>query len=168
MTDTSVLHMTHGHDGDGRCIAAELAAGQTRPAGDAPNPGVARCPCCGDDHYGPTLLCGECREFGCEATDHGYGEGLGYWYCGRTDSSPLADCDEAPRFARYESREIAVTFYNGAGYVVRSDQYPHTTWPAGRLTTLQGNARLVGCRQGTSDRGGFKVTRYTLPDTFPW
>jgi hypothetical protein len=92
MTDTSVLHMAHGHDGDGRCIVLNAAGhvrpaydwttgiSKTRAAGDAPNPGVVRCLCCGDDHYGPTLLCSDCRTAGCEESRDSAGE-LGYWEC---------------------------------------------------------------------------------------
>ena len=66
---------------------------KTVPLGYAPNPGVCRCLCCGEDHYGPVMLCTACREHGCEATDYGIGDGLGFWYCDRTDSGPLASAD---------------------------------------------------------------------------
>ena len=39
-----------------------------------PNPGVTRCPCCGDDHYGPVLLCGDCQSAGCEMSTDASGD----------------------------------------------------------------------------------------------
>ena len=69
---------------------------------------------------------------------------------------------------RYDSREIAVRYYNGAWYVVRHDMYPRTSRPGdGTLVRRQGHAMHVGIRQGDGDRGGFVTRRYQLPDTGP-
>ena len=70
-------------------------------------------------------------------------------------------------YAVYRSREITVTYFNGAGYVVRHEMYPHTTFtPAGQVTR-QGHAMLAGTRQGTGADGGFVTRRYSRPDTAP-
>ena len=71
------------------------------------------------------------------------------------------------KFAVYGSRETAVTYYNGAGYVVRHDMYPHTTFTDGGPVTRQGHAVYVGARQGLTDSAGFTTRRYTRPDTEP-
>jgi hypothetical protein len=69
-------------------------------------------------------------------------------------------------FARYRTSE-RVVHYGGAWYVIRHDQYPHTTHgPAGQVTR-QGHAMLVGIRQGNGDQGGFAYRRHVLPDTPP-
>ena len=47
------------------------------------NPGVTRCPCCGDDHYGPVLLCGECQSAGCEMSTDASGD-TSWFDCQRT------------------------------------------------------------------------------------
>ncbi len=70
-------------------------------------------------------------------------------------------------FAVYGSREITVRYFNGAGYVVRREMYPHTTFTQDGPVTRQGLAMLASCRQGTGDAGGFAVRRYALPDTEP-
>ena len=66
-------------------------------------------------------------------------------------------------FARYDSRELQATHYNGAWYVVRRDLYPHTSgvpW-----VTRQGEEVLVGIRQGeTTEDSGFTFRRYRRPD----
>jgi hypothetical protein len=71
------------------------------------------------------------------------------------------------RYAVYGTRETAVTYYNGTGYVVRHDMYPHTTYTAQGPVTRQGHAVNVGARQGLTDSAGFAVRRYTRPDTEP-
>ena len=71
-------------------------------------------------------------------------------------------------FARYDSREIKATHYNGAWYVVRRDMYPHTTFDAtvhgSVMVTRQGEAVLVGMRQGETEDSGFTYRRYERPD----
>jgi hypothetical protein len=71
-------------------------------------------------------------------------------------------------FARYDSREIQAKHYNGAWYVVRRDMYPHTTSDisvhGSVMVTRQGEAALVGIRQGETDDGGFTWRRYERPD----
>ena len=62
--------------------------------------------------------------------------------------------------ARYASREIAVRYYNGAGYVVREDQHPHTRFTAAGPQTTQGRTLYVGARQGTGAEAGFRTRRY--------
>lgn len=70
-------------------------------------------------------------------------------------------------FAIYRSTETQVRYYNGIGYVVRHDMYPHTIFGRKPRQTMQGHSIMVGMRQGTSDNGGFKFTRYSQPDTMP-
>ncbi len=70
-------------------------------------------------------------------------------------------------FAKYASREVRVMYFNGTGYVVRHDQYPHTRFTPDGPVTKQGHALFVGARQGLTDDAGFKVTRYGRPDTEP-
>ena len=71
------------------------------------------------------------------------------------------------KFARYNSREIRVMFYNGAGYVVRHDMYPHTHFTSDGPVTRQGNRIVTGIRQGTGRDGGFTFRDYVRPDTEP-
>lgn len=65
--------------------------------GDMPNPGVTRCPCCGDDHYGPKVLCVVCADEGCQWTADGAGD-YGYWDCqaGGTELAWFAAGGEVP------------------------------------------------------------------------
>lgn len=72
------------------------------------------------------------------------------------------------KFAIYRSTETQVRYFNGAGYVVRHDMYPHTLgWVNGHAVTVQGHSMLVGIRQGLTDEAGFTVRHYTRPDTQP-
>lgn len=70
-------------------------------------------------------------------------------------------------WAIYRDREVTVRYFNGAGYVVRHDMHPHTTFTAAGPVTRQGHWMAAGIRQGTGDSGGFAWRRYTLPDTDP-
>jgi hypothetical protein len=70
-------------------------------------------------------------------------------------------------FAIYRDREVIARYFNGTGYVVRHEMYPHTHYIDGRMVTRQGHARLVGARQGLTDDAGFTYRRYRLPDTDP-
>ena len=72
-------------------------------------------------------------------------------------------------FAIYRDREVCVRYFNGAGYVVRHDMFPRTTFPGYPVppVTKQGHAMLVGIRQGTSDEAGFTTRRYQRPDSEP-
>ena len=65
------------------------------------------------------------------------------------------------RFARYASREVRSVWFNGAGYVVRHDEFPHTVFTDAGPDTQQGHAVYVGARRGE----GFSVTRYSRPRT---
>jgi hypothetical protein len=65
-------------------------------------------------------------------------------------------------FARYDSREIRVTHFNGMWYVVRRDMYPHTS--GSPWVTRQGESILVGIRQGETEDSGFTFRRYVRPD----
>ena len=72
------------------------------------------------------------------------------------------------KFAKYAEREIRVMYFNGTGYVVRHEMYPHTTFTDNRQVTKQGHSFVVGARQGTSlDNAGFAYRRYRRPDTEP-
>ena len=68
-------------------------------------------------------------------------------------------------YARYGSREIQVRHYGGTWFVVRRDQYPHTT--GSPMVTRQGECRWVGARQGNDADGGFTFRRYERPDSDP-
>lgn len=70
------------------------------------------------------------------------------------------------KFARYRIRKLRTVYYNGCGYVVMRDEYPHTTWQP-EMVTRQGSRTWVGVRQGTCDSGGFAFRRYVHPDTDP-
>jgi hypothetical protein len=76
---------------------------------------------------------------------------------------------EQTRFATYRSQETAVTYYQGAGYVVRHEQYPHTDFTPNGPVTRQGHAFYVGARQGldSPEGSGFAYWRYSRPDTEP-
>lgn len=70
--------------------------------------------------------------------------------------------------ARYRSAEVRCVYFRG-GFVVRHDEYPHTTVQDGTQVTRQGHEIRVGARQGraTDPDAGLAVTRYTRPDTDP-
>ena len=63
-------------------------------------------------------------------------------------------------FAKYGECEITARYYNGAGYVVRREMYPHTRFTPAGPDTRQGHSMLVGIRQGTGSDSGFAVRRY--------
>ena len=66
------------------------------------------------------------------------------------------------KFAIYGEREIRTRYFNGVGYVVRHQMYPHTDFS--RVPrTLQGHSLYVGARRGDD----LTVKRYTRPDTTP-
>jgi hypothetical protein len=71
-------------------------------------------------------------------------------------------------FARYGSREMQVTHYNGTWFIVRRDLYPHTTYDTtdhgSVMVTRQGECAWVGARQGDTRDSGFTFRRYELPD----
>ena len=71
-------------------------------------------------------------------------------------------------FATYRSSEMQVRYLNGAWYIVRHDQHPHTHLTAAGPVTRQGHTMLVGIRQGEgNDDHGFTMRRYPQPDTAP-
>lgn len=71
------------------------------------------------------------------------------------------------KFAIYRETEVAVRYFNGAGYVVRHDMFPHTGFGASGPVTRQGHVMLVGARQGLTDTAGFTIRTYRRPDTAP-
>ena len=73
-----------------------------------------------------------------------------------------------PRFARHDSRETQIRYFNGAWYIVRRDLYPHTTYDTSAhgavMVTRQGECAWVGARQGDTSDSGFTFRRWELPD----
>lgn len=92
--------------------------------------------------------------------------------CGRDDQERIRPMTmtvhHAGTVAVYREQE-RVTYFNGAGYVVRHDMFPRILrLPDGRRwLTVQGHVVTVGVRQGTRGPSGFAVRAYRQPDTMP-